>query len=617
LESGYFLTGLQVMAGVCLYACVHHGVLALKRPTDWRFALFAALCLATGLYVVAKSYTFQAETPGELVALHRLDLSFAMVTLMLLPWFLRAYAGLRSRITPTLLSGLFALLLLADLLLPYGIRFVHPPAVSYRVLPWGERILDIGNTAMSPWFALAWWGLALVFVYAAYTVVHQYRRGTKRDAVEIGVAMALFGGAVALEAMVEFADVNLVSASELGLLPLVVLMSRALARDRRESRKRMKAVMDNVPGLVSLKDRHGRYLFVNRWFENHYSMSLADVLGKTDRELFPEEADTIQRSDQRVVQTGEAVETEDVFDGGDRVWSSLRFPIVDTDGTIWALGQVTTDITARLAAESEARDLRRQLWHAERVTRTNTISTSIAHELMQPLAAILSNAQAGVRLLDRDPPDLGEIREILEDIARDDKRAGAVISGLRGMLHRRESERERTDVGQCVADVLKMMRSEFVTRGIECQRDIETGCYAVVNVAQIQQVVLNLLVNSMEAMEQAMDVHGRIRISVACRDRKTVQISVRDSGSGVRDSDLASLFKPFYTTKSEGMGIGLAICRSIVEEHGGRIWAERNDSEPGVTFFVALPCSRESTEDECDDSQSGRSARTYSIRGGR
>jgi signal transduction histidine kinase len=246
------------------------------------------------------------------------------------------------------------------------------------------------------------------------------------------------------------------------------------------------------------------------------------------------------------------------------------------------------DITQRKRAEIELQNLRAQHWHAERVTRTGLLIASLAHELSQPLTAILSNAQAGLRFLAHDQPDLKEITDILKDIASDDKRAGEIIESLRIMLRRQQSERRLIDLALLAGEVTALLKTELVATQVELLCESATGCLAMVDRAQIQQVLLNLIMNAMEAMAARPVGERRLRMVVRSSAPGEVQVSVSDSGCGIAPEKLGNIFDAFKTTKPHGTGLGLSISRSIIEAHGGRIWVDSEEGK-GATFFVALP----------------------------
>jgi two-component system sensor kinase FixL len=246
------------------------------------------------------------------------------------------------------------------------------------------------------------------------------------------------------------------------------------------------------------------------------------------------------------------------------------------------------DITLRRRDELELESLRAQRWHADRVAQIAVMTSSLAHELSQPLTAILSNAQAGLRMLRAGALPAEEGEAILEDIVADDKRAAQVIESLRAMLRRRPTERQRVEIAQLVRDVMGLMHSELVMNDVRFELDLlAEGCIEV-DRAQIQQVLINLIMNGIEAMHELPPGGRLLSLTVTRDEARGVKFSVTDVGHGLEVLDPGKVFQPFWTTKTTGIGMGLAICRSIVEAQGGRIWGE-NNAGPGATFSFTLP----------------------------
>jgi signal transduction histidine kinase len=204
------------------------------------------------------------------------------------------------------------------------------------------------------------------------------------------------------------------------------------------------------------------------------------------------------------------------------------------------------------------------------------------------LAAILANTQAGLRFLNRPAPDLDELRAILDDSARDVKRAGGVISSLRNMLRHHERETERVDLGDLVRDTLVLLRSELVDRRVEITVRAPSGAVALADRGQIQQVLLNLVLNAAEAVAELPAEQRRAEIRIHATSGGTIRTIISDTGPGVPVEMLDTIFDRFWTTKRHGMGMGLAISRTIVDRHGGRIWVE-NDAAGGARFCFELP----------------------------
>jgi C4-dicarboxylate-specific signal transduction histidine kinase len=267
-----------------------------------------------------------------------------------------------------------------------------------------------------------------------------------------------------------------------------------------------------------------------------------------------------------------------------RWWSLDVLPLRGVAGGALVMHREVTEERRNYANLAE---LRAQAWHAHRVAQTGVIAGSLAHELNQPLAAILSNAQAGLRLMSRPDVDLEEIRAILDDIVYDDKRAASVIDGLRAMLRRKATRREPTDLGEVVRGMLVLVRNELLSHDIQVEFQADAASIVLADHGQMQQVVLNLLMNAMDALADQPVERRRIAIAVAAVDGHA-RIDVRDWGCGIAADELDHVLDAFWSTKEHGMGIGLTICRSIVEAHGGQLWFE-NHPGLGVTFHVSVP----------------------------
>jgi signal transduction histidine kinase len=243
----------------------------------------------------------------------------------------------------------------------------------------------------------------------------------------------------------------------------------------------------------------------------------------------------------------------------------------------------------RRRAELEAAESRRELAHLMRVAVLGELSGALAHELNQPLTAILSNAQAAQRLLAKAPVDLDELREILSDIRDDDKRAGDVVSRLRALMKKGDTRILPLNLNDLTNDVLELAHSELVERNIAVTTRLSSGLPDIQgDRVQLQQVLLNLVMNACEAMAGSNAADSSLDISTARDENDSLRLTVSDHGPGVPIDQVSRIFEPFITTKSQGLGLGLSICRSIVSAHGGRLWVV-NNPDRGASFFVSLP----------------------------
>ncbi|WP_437627224.1 hybrid sensor histidine kinase/response regulator [Sorangium sp. So ce1151] len=246
-------------------------------------------------------------------------------------------------------------------------------------------------------------------------------------------------------------------------------------------------------------------------------------------------------------------------------------------------------------AELKVQKAQDELAHLNRVSAMSELAASLAHELSQPLAAILSNAQAAERLLAHAPPDIAEARAALADIMADDRRAGQVIQRMRAMLRKGELSVAALDLDALIREVVRLMTSAALLAGTTVRIELAPGLPRVRGDGiQLQQVLLNLLVNALDAVARRPPEARLVVVRTRRADGGQVELSVADSGEGIPPADLERVFEPFFTSKPQGLGVGLAISRSIVEAHGGRLWAEHSPGE-GATFRCALPVWNEET----------------------
>ena len=279
---------------------------------------------------------------------------------------------------------------------------------------------------------------------------------------------------------------------------------------------------------------------------------------------------------------------------GDIRWLISRGRYLSDDrGGVRELIGVAIDITAQVKADLQLGLQREEMARMSRVSSMGELTASLAHELNQPLTAIASNAAAGKRLLAQGPPDLKEFEELLGDVATDARRAGDIIHGIHHFVRKGEGTRRPINLNEIVREVLRLLHSDLLGRGTAVETQLALNLPPVdADPVHLQQVLLNLLMNSLEAMQSTPAEKRRVVISTTCEANSAVGISVRDYGSGLPADDVDKVFNHFYSTKPNGMGMGLAIVRSIVEAHGGKLHAE-NVNE-GARFFFTLPVTPKS-----------------------
>ena len=273
------------------------------------------------------------------------------------------------------------------------------------------------------------------------------------------------------------------------------------------------------------------------------------------------------------------------------IWGVLHMPILVSPAFLLMLGVMTyelcRDIVRSAGIEQEARRLRDDLAHIARVSTLSELSGSLAHELNQPLGAILRNAEAAQLMLEHKAPDLAELRAIMSDIRSDDQRAGAIIERMRALLKRNSIELHDVPLQPLAREVLALVHTDAAARRVTLDLAVPEDLPPVAgDRVQLSQVLLNLLVNGIDAVSES----SRRRVAIAARraDERTIEVAVADSGHGIAPAILPRVFEPFVTTKANGLGIGLAVSRTIIEAHGGRLWAQ-NNLDSGATFRFTLP----------------------------
>jgi PAS domain S-box-containing protein len=282
-------------------------------------------------------------------------------------------------------------------------------------------------------------------------------------------------------------------------------------------------------------------------------------------------------------------------DGSKRYVSVSGLPVFDETGRFAGYRGVGRHITERKRAEVALRSAQAELAHANRVATMGQLTASVAHEVSQPIAATVLNAQAALRWLGAQPPNLNEVRQILGQITDDSKRAGDVIGRIRALIKKAPPRKEGLEINEAILEVIALTRGEVVQNGVSVRTQLAEGLpFIQADRVQLQQVILNLIINAVEAMSGASEGARELLISTGGDASNGVLVSLRDSGPGLDPASLECLFDAFYTTKSSGLGMGLSICRSIIEAHGGRIWAGANEPR-GAVFHFTLPLEREET----------------------
>ncbi len=367
------------------------------------------------------------------------------------------------------------------------------------------------------------------------------------------------------------------------------------------SRRNLRLAIDTMPVLSWSALPDGTADFFNKQWLDYTGLSLEQALGEGWAQVFhPADLDRVNDYWRAHIHSGEPGDVEARlrrFDGCYR-WFLLRGnPLRGESGAVVKWYGTNTDIDDRKRAEDELTRARVELAHVARVTSLGVLTASIAHEVNQPLSGIVMNAGTCLRMLDRDPPNIEGARETARRMIRDGNRASEVVTRLRALFKRKEIAGEWVDLNDATREVIALSLSELQDKRIIVRQKLSENLPVIKgDRTQLQQVILNLLRNASDAMSTIEDRSRELWIGTEMSDSGSVRLAVRDTGVGFDPASAEVLFQPFHTTKSDGMGIGLCVSRSIIEAHQGRLWAELNDG-PGCTFAFSLPSKPEEALD--------------------
>jgi len=610
---------MAMLPAACLTLALVHGLVWLRRRDQvWHLA-FVSSAVAVAALTALEHQLAMAHTPDEYAATARL----LQVPLALLFASLVAFVRLGLGVGNGWLGALAISLRLAALVA----GFTTGDHLYMRTIESLETVHVFGGDfpvpvgPANPWAALGMLAnvALLAFCADAWRTSRHQPNARKRlgaslvvGSIVAGLPLAIF--AVSVSRLGWF---NTPLAYSLAFLPVILAMSYELSMSLLASEHLESALRTSETRLAETLERSelavaalGLALF--SWEPRRSTLWLSDrartmfelppegpvALGDVLASVHAHDRDALRQVLAAAVATRSAWDREfrvGAVDGPTR-WISAHGSVssgVD-DGSL-IVHCVAADVTAHHTGTDELRRLEREaaqqrdeLAHLSRVTILSELSGSLAHELNQPLAAILGNAQAALRYLERDPVDLEQIRAIVVDIVEADRRAGEVIKRLRSMLRKEGANYVELELNDVVVDALRLIRSDLLNRRVSV-RWLPAG--GMPNIAgdrvQLQQVLLNLVANACDAM--ADETGGReVTISTVRIAGNQVEVRVSDHGKGVADPDLEQIFQPFVTSKADGIGLGLSVCRSIIGAHHGRIWATRN-ADRGITIHCELP----------------------------
>ncbi|HTP50041.1 MAG TPA: ATP-binding protein [Anaeromyxobacteraceae bacterium] len=597
-----------MIAAACLTLGVINLGIGMAQPPRAARLLFFLSCASAALFAGQELTLMRVERVAEVWPLLRwMDVTCGVIVVSIAA-FIWVFFRTGNRWLGLAVPGLYAAALVFDFL--PGSQLTYRSITGIRTVEtFGGATYNVVEGVPNPWNALAYLSAVTLLVFVVDASVRLWRRGEHRRAAVVGGAATL----TTLLASVHSAlvDAGLVRTPYLiswAYLTLLVAMGAELNADVSRAAKLAGRLLETErqvqlageAGSVGLwtwdvvRDEvwatsKARSLF---GLPDSGTLSLAHFVNALHQDSRVPFRDAITRS-----LSGEGdyeLEFRVQLPEGPIRWIGARGLLErDARGKPVLMRGAVLDLSARRRAEMELQQLRGQLAHAGRVSMMGQLASALAHELTQPLGAILRNAEAAELFLAREPPDLDELRAILVDIRNDDQRAGEVIVRLRAMLKRRPIDPRALRVSELLASVVALTRGDAAARHITLESKIAAGVPAVSgDRVHLQQVLLNLVLNAMDATEGAPTQRRHVSLLARRNGAQTVEVAVSDGGLGIAPEKLGQVFEPFFTTKENGLGIGLPISRTIIEAHGGHIWAE-NNSEGGATFRFTLPVAEE------------------------
>src|SRR5213596_1346897 len=596
----------SINVGACLTLATMYLAVWCRERESFVHLLFSCIAASAALIAAYELQLIRADTPEEYGAILRWRPLSTWVLVLSLVAFTRLYLHAGRTWMALSACGLQTLTVVVNFAFTPNLYYEEITAV--RQLPWGGETASIPLGTPSPWSLLNQATLLLLLAFFVDATITVWRRGDRERALIVGGTTTFFGAIVAAQfALVVLGIIQVPFFASFAYLGIVVALGYQLCNDAvraadlaselKVGEERFRRVVEAAPNAMIMVNHEGQITLANLQAEKTFGYSREELLGRPIEMLVPERLQSAYRDFRHDYLCHPqarpmGAERRELFgrrkDGSDVPVEIGLSPIHTSNGPL-VLASIV-DITQRKLAELEAARQRHDLAHLARVTALGELSSSLAHELTHPLTAILSNAQAAQRFLANDDVDLNELREILNDIVAEDQRAGEVIHRLRSLLKKGEPQKhcDDVDVNEVARDVLKLMRNDLINHNVTVDTDLAQNLPAIRgDRVQLQQVVLNLLLNACEAMT-ASDSSERQLLITSKLENGAVRMSVTDRGGGIPEEKLEQVFERFFTTKKEGMGLGLSICRSIINEHEGKIWATKN-ADCGATFHFSLP----------------------------
>jgi len=599
-----------MVAGACLTLGLIELRIALAQSPRAARLLFSLSAFAMAAFSGLELALMRVDTVADAGALLRtMDAALGAI-IVALTAFIWVYFGTGNKWLALAAPSLYAIGASVDLVPGWDMTYQSITGLR-TVETFGGATFNVVEGVPNPWNVIPYLAGLVLLVFVADASLRLWRRGGRRRALVVGGSVTLFTLTAGMHsALVDTGIVRTPYMFSWAYIAILLAMASELNADvlaaahvtvqLRESERRMDLASAAAGLGMWIWDIIRDQIWATSRARSLLGFSESETLSlpRFVRALHPDDRDAVRHAIESSLNADRDYEVEfrvPLPDGQTR-WIAARGRAErDAAGKPVLMRGVVLDISARRRSDLELQQLRGQLAHTGRVTMMGQLASALAHELNQPLGAILRNAEAAELFLQHDPPDLDELRAILADIRKDDRRAGEVIERLRALLKRRSIETRALAVSDLLRNVGTLTRADAVGRHVKLAIEPAPGFPAVMgDFVHLQQVLLNLVLNAMDAVDGLPAERRQVAVRARHFDERTVELEVSDSGPGIPSERLAQVFEPFFTTKANGMGMGLPISRTIIEAHGGRIWVE-NNADQGATFRFTLPVAEEVT----------------------
>jgi two-component system, LuxR family, sensor kinase FixL len=602
-------------AAACLTLAAIYLVVWCKQRQVLAHLVFSITAVAAAAIAGFELAMMHAGTVGQYEALIRWIHVPVWVLTVAFVAFVRLYLHAGRPWLAWSICGLRTVVLILNFILTPNLNFRRITSLRHFSW-WGSEMISVPFGVANPWGLLSLVSLLLLLIFFVDATITVWRRGDRKRALVLGGSM-IFGailawhvplviwGIIDVPFFLCFAYSGIVAAMGYEL-SYDLLHAAQLARQLQASESELRETQDRME-LAANAAELGMWMWdIVRdevWITDKGRALFGFApLEKIDFNRFrnrvhPEDRESVLRAVEKSLRTGAEYESEyrAVLPDEQVRWIAGRGQVeFNDDGQPVRMRGVSVDITKRKQAEEQTAHHRNEIAHLSRVTTLGELSGSIAHELSLPLSAILSNAQAAQRVLAHGGADLAEVREILNDIVSEDKRASEVIQRLRQWLKKGEVQQHSLRINEVVEDVLKLIHDDLINQHVTIDVELGRNLPLVTgDPVQLQQVLLNLVVNACDAMTNCDAPERRLLIRTGTETRNgngncAVLVSVADRGGSIPEEKMEQIFEPFFTTKAKGMGLGLSVCHTIIAAHRGKLWAT-NNADCGATFHFSLP----------------------------